>query len=64
MKEYVGVNWNRPKQRFTAKITHKGIVYYCGDHVNQLDAVKSRDMCIIRNGLGIEKLQIIKPKKV
>lgn len=62
-KEYKGVSWDRAKQRWKSKILHNGILYPCGFHIEQIDAVKARDMCIIKHGLGLEKLQIIKPKK-
>ena len=62
-KEYKGVSWNRKKQYWVSRIVCNGVIYDCGLHVEELDAVKARDMCIIRNGLGIEKLQILKPKK-
>lgn len=61
-QDYTGVTWNRQKQRWISNIVCKGVNYNCGSHLEQIDAVKSRDMCIIRNGLGIDKLQIIKPK--
>ena len=61
--DYKGVSWNRQKQRWVSKVVRKGVVYDCGSHIEELDAVKARDMCIIRNGLGVEKLQVIKPQK-
>ena len=61
-KEYNGVSWNVRMQRWVSSIRCKGITYNCGTHLEQIDAVKARDMCIIKHGLGIEKLQVIKPK--
>ena len=62
-QDYKGVRWNRRMQRWVSVIKCKGVAYNCGNHFEQLEAVKARDMCIIRNGLGVEKLQIIKPQK-
>jgi hypothetical protein len=61
-KEYKGVSWNRQKQRWISRVISKGITYDCGSHAEQVDAVKARDRCIIHNGLGVQKLQIIKPR--
>ena len=61
--DYKGVSWNRKQQRWISCIKAKGITYNCGSHVEQIDAVKARDMCVIKNGLGVEKLQVIKPQK-
>lgn len=61
-QEYKGVTWNRQKQRWVASITRKGVRYECGSYTEEIDAVKARDLCIIKNGLGIDKLQILKPK--
>lgn len=61
-KDYKGVSWNRKQQRWISAIKSNGITYNCGSHLDQIDAVKARDLCIIRNGLGVEKLQVIKPK--
>jgi hypothetical protein len=63
-KEYKGISWNRQRQLWVSKITSKGIVYECGSYVDEIQAVKARDMCIISHGLGIDKLQILKPKTV
>lgn len=61
-QDYKGVHWNRKQQRWISTIKAKGITYNCGSHFEQVDAVKARDRCIINNGLGVEKLQVIKPK--
>jgi len=58
MKKFVGVSFNRQKQRWVSKIG----IFDCGYFVEQIDAVKARDLCIIKNGLNYKKLQIIKPK--
>jgi len=58
MKNYTGVSWNKQKQRWVSKIG----IFDCGYFVEQIDAVKARDLCIIKNGLDYKKLQIIKPK--
>lgn len=61
-KSYTGVTWNRQKQRWVSKIICNGITFDCGFYTNQISAVKARDSCIIRNGLGLDKLQILKQK--
>jgi hypothetical protein len=63
-KEYTGVTWNRQKQVYISRIICKGVIYECGSYFDEIDAVKARDKCIIKNGLGIEKLQILKLKKL
>lgn len=61
-KDYKGVSWNRKQQRWISAIKCNGITYNCGSHIEQIAAVKARDLCIIKNGLGVEKCQVIKPK--
>ena len=61
-KSYKGISWKRKRGKWMATITKGGVFYDCGFHLEELDAVRARDMCIIRNGLGIDKLQILKPK--
>lgn len=61
-QDYKGVSWNTKMQRWVSSVRCNGVTYNCGSHLEQLAAVKARDMCIIHNGLGIEKLQVIKPK--
>jgi len=60
MKTYTGISWSRQKQQWHASIREKGILYECGFYTELIDAVKARDMVIIRNGLDMKKLQIIK----
>ena len=61
-QDYKGVAWNRRQQRWVSSIRCNGVTYNCGSHLEQIDAVKARDMKIIHNGLGVEKCQVIKPK--
>lgn len=58
MKNYTGISWNRAKQKWVSKINNID----CGYYDNQMDAVKARDLAIIKNGLDYKKLQILKKK--
>jgi len=58
MKNFVGVSFNRQKQRWVSKIGK----FDCGYYTDQIEAVKARDLYIIKHGLDYKKLQIIKPK--
>jgi hypothetical protein len=61
-KNYTGVRWISETQNWQSKVSSDGIVYNCGNHVEQLDAVRARDTKIIEKGLN-KPLQILKPLK-
>jgi hypothetical protein len=61
-KNYTGVRWISETQKWQSRVSSNGVVYNCGNHVNQLDAVRSRDMKILEKGLK-KPLQILKPVK-
>lgn len=61
-KKYIGVRWITETQRWQSVIRHNGIVYNCGMHIEQKDAIKSRDRKIIEKCLPV-KLQYLKPTK-
>lgn len=61
-KNYTGVRWISETQKWQSKVSSNGIVYNCGNHVEQLDAVRARDRKIIEKGLK-RQLQILKPAK-
>lgn len=61
-KHYTGVQWDAILQRWKSMVRHGGRTFNCGMHVEQKDAVKARDTCILNNGLNV-KLQILKPLK-
>ena len=61
-KSYRGVSWNRLFNKWVSMVRQNGVTYNCGMHVEQKDAVKARDMAIIRNGLKVP-LQVLKPAK-
>lgn len=61
-KQYQGVRWVTEIQKWKSQIRHKGIVYNCGNYLDQKQAVIARDTKIIQHGLKL-KLQILKPKK-
>ncbi len=46
--------------KWQATLRHKGVHYNLGLHVEQKDAAKARDTCIIKNGLNVE-LQVLTP---
>lgn len=58
MKNFVGVSFNRQKQKWVSKINNID----CGYYDNQIDAVRARDLAIIKQGLPLSKLQILKKK--
>lgn len=60
MKNFVGVSWNKQKQRWVYKVS----IYDCGYYTDQIEAVKARDLAIIKHGLSYSKLQILKPKSI
>ena len=60
--KYTGVNYKRGICKYQSKVTHFGVTYFCGFFDTELEAVKARDLCIIRNDLKV-KLQILKPVK-
>lgn len=49
-------------RRFVSQVTHKGVIYSCGNWPTELEAVKARDMTIIKLNLPV-KTQIIKKKQ-
>jgi hypothetical protein len=57
---YIGVRWITETQKWQSVISHKGIRYNCGSHVEQKDAIKARDRKIIEKCLPV-KLQYLKP---
>lgn len=62
MIDYKGVRWSRKQQRWVSAIRHKGVEYNCGSYLEQREAVKARDLCIIKHSLGLEKLQLLRKK--
>lgn len=61
-KKYTGVNYKRGICQYESKVTNFGVTYFCGWFDTEAEAVKARDLCIIRNGLKV-KLQLLKPVK-
>ncbi len=61
-KKYTGVRWIAEIQKWLSVVSEKGIIYNCGNYVEQLDAVRARDKKIIEKGLK-KPLQILKPVK-
>lgn len=62
MKDYTGVRWMPEFNKWQSTLRHNGVYYNLGLHVEQIAAVKARDICIINNGLKVA-LQVIKPIK-
>lgn len=62
MNKYTGVIYKRGICKYESKVRHLGITYHCGWFETESEAVKARDLCILKNGLNV-KLQILKPIK-
>ena len=60
---YVGVHWDKQCNKFKSILVHKGVTYIAGFADSEIEAVKLRDLLIIRKGFPTEKLQIIKQIK-
>lgn len=60
MKDYTGVKWDSKIQKWVATIRYNEKKYYCGSYVEQKDAVKERDMMILKHSIP-RYLQILKP---
>jgi len=58
---YKGVHWDKSCNKFRAVFYHKRVMYNAGFADTELEAVKLRDLLIIRKGFDQSKLQIIKP---
>jgi hypothetical protein len=55
--KYVGVKWRKYNQKWVSEFIVKGVKYNCGAHDTELEAVKARDLKIIKLGFNI-KLQV------
>jgi len=64
MKEYTGVRYKLSQRKWVASLSYKGSDVSCGSWDTEREAVISRDKTILRLGLPIKKLQILKPKKI
>ena len=60
---YKGVHWDKQCNKFRATFYHKRVMYNCGFADTEIEAVKLRDLLIIRKGFDQSKLQIIKQIK-
>jgi hypothetical protein len=60
---YKGVRWRNNEQRFVSSITYKGQVIHCGTSRDDRKVARLRDLAILKYGLPLSKLQILKPKK-
>jgi hypothetical protein len=58
---YVGLKWRKTQRTFSASIVHKGKEIYCGSSPDPRKAVMLRDLAIIKHGISLSKLQILKP---
>jgi hypothetical protein len=47
------------QKKYFSMVTHKGIKYYCGTYYTEMEAVKARDLKIIRLNLPVAT-QVIK----
>lgn len=60
--KYTGVSWNKRHRRWGAVVYHNNKRVYYHNCETEIEAVKQRDMFIIKNRLD-KPLQIIKPKR-
>ena len=60
---YKGVRWRKNEQRFVSSITFNGKLLHCGTCKNDREAARLRDLAIIKYGLSLNKLQVLKPKE-
>lgn len=61
--EYIGVRWKGDRSKFVSTLSLHGEVLYCGASHDPREAAKLRDLAIIKYGLPLEKLQVLKPVK-
>jgi hypothetical protein len=61
--EYVGVTWKGDRSMFVSTLSLHGEKLYCGSSRDPREAAKLRDLAIIKYGLPLEKLQVLKPVK-
>jgi len=50
---YKGVSFHKRSQRYRAEVCHKGTKYNCGEYLTESDAIKARDLMIIRKNLNV-----------
>jgi hypothetical protein len=61
--DYIGVRWKGDRRMFVSTLILDGEQLYCGASVDPREAAKLRDIAIIKYGLPVEKLQVLKPVK-
>jgi len=61
--KYKGVRWRSNEQRFVSSITYKGQVIHCGTSKDDREVARLRDLAILKYGLPLDKLQILKAKE-
>jgi hypothetical protein len=59
-KKYTGVTYHRKLGKYESRVTYSGITYKAGWYDTEIEAVRTRDLLIIKKGLPV-KLQILKP---
>lgn len=59
-KNYTGVTFHRKICKYESRVGHAGITYKCGWYETDIEAVRARDLLIIKKGLPV-KLQLLKP---
>ena len=60
-KSYKGIKWRKNQRTFSASIVYKGTEIYCGSSPDPKKAAMLRDLAIIKHGISLSKLQILKP---
>jgi len=58
---YLGVNWDSRIQKWRATLTHEKKTVPLGVYDTDLEAVKARDLYILKNKIN-KPTQVIKPK--
>lgn len=59
-KKYTGITYHRKICKYEARVGHAGVTYKAGWYDTEIEAVRARDLLIIKKGLPV-KLQILKP---
>jgi hypothetical protein len=50
---YKGISYHKQSKKYRSEVYHKGIRYNCGEYLTDVEAVKARDLMIIRKNLDL-----------
>jgi hypothetical protein len=62
--KYKGVRWRKNEQKFVSSITVNGQKMNCGTSKDEREVARLRDLAILKYGLPVSQLQILKPKEL